>query len=133
MTRPSTVDEDGVPVGARIVPARITTALDARELYGPDVDTACGTWEGNPAGDVDDWELGTHEPTREQVRLFAALTRTPVRYFYVPLEEGEQAGVVFVCHRGPTGRGRRRCEVTPAVPTPPAAEHPRKARQSALW
>jgi hypothetical protein len=127
------LDDDGVPVGAPIVPARITTALDARELYGPDVDLACGTFEGHPDGDVDDWELGRAAPTRDQVRQLAALTGVPVPYFFEPLTDAEHNGAMWVCGRsGPNGGGRRVCRQLPMVPTPPAAGDP-PHRQGSLF
>lgn len=115
--------DDDVPDGALFVPARATMALDLRELYGPAVDTACGTFEGNPAGDVDAWEIGTATPTRDQVRRLAALTDLPVRFFFEPIEDFER-GDMFVCRRsGPKGMGRQICERVPMIPIPPAAEH----------
>lgn len=81
------------------IPARITLALDTRELYGPEVDLACGTYEGNPAGDVDAWEDGTAVPDAEQVEQLAALVRMPVEYFYAPIEDYERAFRMFVCDR----------------------------------
>lgn len=53
-----------------LAPYRITRALDAAELYGPDVDIACGAQE--PA--VDEWEAGTRYPSFEQLLALAALT-----------------------------------------------------------
>lgn len=55
-------------------PYRITAALDAANLYGPEVDTACGVEE--PA--VDEWEAGTRYPTWDQLVALAKLTgKTP--------------------------------------------------------
>lgn len=51
-------------------PYRITRALDARRLDGPEVDEACGAHEP----DVDLWEAGKLYPTWEQVVLLAKLT-----------------------------------------------------------
>lgn len=51
-------------------PYRITTALNARGLYGPEVDIACGVSEP----DVDLWEAGKLYPTWDQVVLLAKLT-----------------------------------------------------------
>lgn len=51
-------------------PDRITLALNARALYGPEVDEACGASEP----DVDLWEAGKLYPTWEQVLLLAKLT-----------------------------------------------------------
>jgi hypothetical protein len=132
MTR-ETLDEDGVPLGAPVVPVRITVALDARDLYGPKVDRDCGTWEGNPAGDVDAWELGEAVPSREQVRLLAALCEVPVALFYEPLTEDERVGVVYICGRsGPKGGGRRVCHRIVGPPRPPAAADP-PTRQGTLF
>lgn len=89
----------------RPVPARITTALDACGLEGPEVDTACGAAEP----DVDMWECGLAVPTAEQVRLLAKLTGFPVHYFYLPIKPGPQIGPITVCYRG-----RRGCESVPA-------------------
>lgn len=127
------LDADGVPAGAPIVPARITQALDARGLDGPEVDEQVGTYEGNPAGDVDAWELGEAVPTREQVRLLAELTRMPVAFFYIPEKPWEREGHMFICGRsGPNGGGRRVCHQLPMATVPPAAENPHRARQHAL-
>src|SRR5215469_14494842 len=54
----------------RLVPARITIALDLRGLEGPEVDAACGGEEP----DVDMWELGLAVPAPEQVMKLAELT-----------------------------------------------------------
>jgi hypothetical protein len=81
----------------RPVPARITLALDANGLYGPDVDLACGTYEGNPDGDVDAWEEGRAVPTDDQVAALARLVNMPVDYFYLPADE--VPGRVFMCDR----------------------------------
>lgn len=50
-----------------LAPYRITRALDAAELCGPDVDIACGAQE--PA--VDEWEAGTRYPSFEQLHTTA--------------------------------------------------------------
>lgn len=81
----------------RPVPARITMALDLRSLYGPEVDRECGTFEGNPAGDVDAWEEGRAIPSPEQVEALARLTSMPVDYFYKPADT--IPGQVFICDR----------------------------------
>lgn len=60
-----------------VIPHRITTALDLRELYGPEVDQACGVQE--PA--VDEWEEGIRYPTWEQLLALARLTDFPVKFF----------------------------------------------------
>jgi hypothetical protein len=116
------LDADGVPLGAPIVPARITIALDSCDLYGPEVDIQVGTYEKNPAGDVDAWELGDAVPARWQVRLIAALCHLPVKYFYTPQEPWETDGHMYICGRsGPKGGGRRVCQRLPMAVVPPAA------------
>jgi hypothetical protein len=79
---------DGPP---RPEPSRITCALDLRGLYGPDVDTACGTTEPH----VDRWEADTEAPTPGQVEKLAALTGFPVAFFYGP--PVDPVGHLFVC------------------------------------
>jgi hypothetical protein len=91
-------DTDRRAAAGRVVPARITMALDSRGLEGPDVDTACGTFEGNPAGDVDMWELALAVPTAEQVRAIAQLSGYPLAWFYEPLAPGPMVGPVRVCY-----------------------------------
>jgi hypothetical protein len=54
----------------KLIPARITQALDLRGLYGPEVDEACDAAEP----DVDQWEAGDLYPTWDQVLLLAKLT-----------------------------------------------------------
>jgi hypothetical protein len=86
----------------RIVPARITIALDLNELEGPEVDTACGAAEP----DVDMWEMGLAVPTPQQVAKLAELTGFPAAYFYRPIKPGPLAGsAIFICYSG-----RRGCE-----------------------
>lgn len=75
----------------RPTPKRITIALDLMNLYGPEVDIACGVVE--PA--VDMWEAGTLVPTPEQVRALSALTGFPINFFYLP--EPEPLGPIWVC------------------------------------
>lgn len=60
-----------------VVPWRITIALDAKSLYGPEVDEACGAREP----DVDQWEAGELYPTWEQMLLLAELTGCTARFF----------------------------------------------------
>jgi hypothetical protein len=60
-----------------VQPFIITQALDARNLYGPGVDHACGVRE--PA--VDHWEAGTLYPTLAQLRALAVLTGYPLLFF----------------------------------------------------
>jgi hypothetical protein len=87
----------------KVVPARITLALDFCGLEGPEVDTACGAAEP----DVDMWELGLAVPAPEQVAKLAELTGFPVAYFYQPIKPGPLAGsAIFICRRG-----RRGCEI----------------------
>ncbi|HKS46746.1 MAG TPA: hypothetical protein VJT49_16865 [Amycolatopsis sp.] len=61
----------------KLVPYRITLALDAKDLYGPEVDAACGVAEPQ----VDMWEAGTLYPTWEQLQALAALTGCTERFF----------------------------------------------------
>ena len=61
-------------------PERITTALDMRELYGPEVDRALGGEEPM----VDEWESGARVPAFEQVQRLSVLTGFPVKFFYMP-------------------------------------------------
>jgi transcriptional regulator with XRE-family HTH domain len=84
-------------------PTRITAALNLRELYGPEVDRACGVAE--PA--VDMWESGELVPTDEQVAALAELTRMPVDYFYGP-PLPELTG--WICYRTRPGKGEPRCQ-----------------------
>jgi hypothetical protein len=60
-----------------VVPWRITTALNMADLYGPEVDVACGAEEP----DVDRWEAGELYPTWEQLCLLAGLTGCTPRFF----------------------------------------------------
>lgn len=59
-------------------PYALTTALNARGLWGPDVDAACGAQEP----DVDNWENGDLYPTWEQVLALSRLTGFAPWYFY---------------------------------------------------
>jgi hypothetical protein len=68
----------------KIVPWRITIALDAKGLYGPEVDEACGAAEP----DVDQWEAGVLYPTWDQLRALSELTGcTPEFFMWSPTEE----------------------------------------------
>lgn len=82
----------------RVVPHRITLALDIGQHCGPEVDRACGAEE--PA--VDQWEEGVRYPTWEQLLLLAELTGYPVGFFTAPLDSVHAFGpddVVFICKR----------------------------------
>lgn len=61
----------------KVIPHRITAALDAKALQGPEVDLACGVEE--PA--VDQWEAGTLYPTWEQLCALADLCGVQVWLF----------------------------------------------------
>ena len=58
-------------------PSRITIALDARGLYGPEVDAACHAEE--PA--VDMWEAGDAVPSWDQLVALADLCGVTPSYF----------------------------------------------------
>lgn len=60
-------------------PERITTALNAAGLWGPEVDRACGVEE--PA--VDLWESGELVPSREQMEALARLCGVTPVFFYM--------------------------------------------------
>jgi hypothetical protein len=60
-----------------VCPDRITTALNVRSLYGPEVDRACKAQEP----EVDQWEAGERYPTWEQLLALAALTGYPTSWF----------------------------------------------------
>lgn len=98
-----------------VVPARITMAMDLAGLYGPEVDDRCGTFHGNPDGDIDRWEQALAVPSPEQVRLMAEATGFPIPWFYAPLEPGPTPGTgpIWICWRD-----RRGCQAsTPDVVT----------------
>lgn len=83
------------------VPARITMALDARGLEGPDVDRWCGTVEGSDS-DVDRWELALATPTPCQITRLSILTRFPAGFFYEPIPPGPHGGGI-ICWRDKRG------------------------------
>lgn len=60
----------------QLAPWRITMSLDSKELYGPEVDAACGAREP----DVDLWEAGELYPTWEQVLKLAELCGCTPRF-----------------------------------------------------
>jgi len=64
-----------------VIPHHITIALDAKGLYGPAVDEACGAREP----DVDLWEAGKLYPSWEQIVKLAALTGKTPEYFMGPV------------------------------------------------
>jgi len=61
----------------RVVPWLITIALDAKKLYGPEVDEQCGV----PEPGVDMWEAGTLYPSFEQLCKLAKLTEKSPGFF----------------------------------------------------
>lgn len=83
---------DRMIAAGTVVPARISIAMNIGGHEGPAVDKACGTWEGNPEGDVDGWELGETVPSAEQVELMAAFTGFPKVWFYRPMKPGPLLG-----------------------------------------
>lgn len=78
-----------------VVPLRITQALDAAGLFGPDVDRLLGGQEPM----VDLWEAGRLQPTEHQLQRLCFLTGRPPWRFFQPLEPWE-IGHVFVCSTG---------------------------------
>lgn len=80
-------------------PRAITAALDMRQLYGPEVDRACGVEE--PA--VDQWEAGQLYPSWEQVEALSRLTGFAVRFFTGDHDAEITGG--FMCQRSGRGRG----------------------------
>lgn len=79
---------------------RITMALDARGLYGPEVDEALGVADALDTV-VDSWEAGAAVPTEDDVRRLATLTGFLPEWFYRGTLPGPRSA--FVCGRG----GRR--------------------------
>lgn len=64
-----------------VQPWRITQALDAAGLEGPEVDEKCGGQEPM----VDEWEEGVRYPTWEQLLKLATLTEvTPAMFMVKP-------------------------------------------------
>ena len=86
---------DSQPKWARgeLVPHRITLLLDARGLYGPDVDLACGAVE--PA--IDEWEAGTRYPTWPQLVALARLVDALPGFFF--RDVSPITGPIFICSR----------------------------------
>jgi hypothetical protein len=146
-------DERRIAAGL-VVPARITMAMDLAGLDGPDVDERCGTYHGNPDGDIDRWEQALAVPSAEQVALMAEVTGFPIAWFYRPLPPGPTPGdgPIWICwsdHRGCEasapdvitergvllygGKPRPPVDTCPApIPGVPAAERTEKpARPSA--
>lgn len=70
--------------GGHLAPWRITMALDAKGLDGPEVDIACGTAEP----DVDLWEAGVLYPTWEQVLKLATLCGVTPRFLMDDARDG---------------------------------------------
>ncbi len=66
----------------KVVPWRITQALNAGGHEGPEVDAACGVLE--PA--VDEWESGDRYPTWEQLEALTRLTGYGVAWFTRPVD-----------------------------------------------
>jgi hypothetical protein len=68
----------------KVVPWRITIALDAQGLEGPEVDEACGAAEP----DADQWEAGVLYPTWNQLLALSELTGcTPEFFMWSHMEE----------------------------------------------
>ena len=79
----------------KVHPTRITAALDAAKLWGPQVDIQLGGSEPM----VDQWEAGLREPTDEQIRALAELTGVPIDWLTTP-------GPARLVGIGCMGRGR---------------------------
>lgn len=80
-------------------PSRITVALDASGLWGPEVDEALGVVDPT----VDLWESGDLVPTPEDIGRLATLTGMPTAFFYLdPVPEFEGG---WICGRGKPFRG----------------------------
>jgi hypothetical protein len=104
----ATNQRDGRLIAAgKVVPARISIAMDIAGLDGHGVDLRCGTYHGNPDGDVDRWEQALAVPSPLQVRLMSEVTGFPIAWFYRPVKPGPTPGTgpVWVCWRD-----RRGCE-----------------------
>lgn len=93
-----------------VYPDSITAALDMQNLYGPEVDKACGVEE--PA--VDMWEAGELYPTWEQLLALSALTGFPV-HFFTTSRPAPPSSVMACSPRG--------CEVI--EPKPTVSRYPR--------
>jgi transcriptional regulator with XRE-family HTH domain len=106
-------------------PKRITLALDAKGLYGPDVDRACGVEE--PA--VDQWETGELVPTPEQLVKLAALTGVTVGFFFG--DDPPHLGRVFICDRSRRKHGLTVIEPDGTVSVDPPPRR-RKAEEDAM-
>lgn len=106
-----------------VVPHHITTALDAKGLYGPAVDEACGAREP----DVDRWESGDLYPSWAQLCALAELTEVTVAYFVRPASEAIDASWT-------TLRFHTKAK---DMPKPPVLEFKASARtamtQATLW
>lgn len=94
----------------QVIPDRITLALDEQELYGPEVDLACGVEE--PA--VDEWEAGTRYPSWEQLQALARLVDRPVHLFTID-REAIMTGPVFICDRSKRKNGCQVVERNPVL------------------
>ena len=87
-------------------PRRITSALDLRGLYGPEVDRDLGGEEPM----VDEWESGKRIPTSEQIEALGRLTDFPPGYFYLPTSPEELCPIIMC--------GTGGCEVINKEPHP---------------
>lgn len=93
-----------------VIPDRITTALDAHALYGPEVDAACGVEE--PA--VDEWEAGIRYPSWEQLQALAELCHVTTSVFTVE-PQAILTGPVFICDRSKRKNGCQVVTLTPVL------------------
>lgn len=90
-------DEELVTIeGRRPERTRITSALDARGMDGPEVDEALGVANALDTV-VDSWEAGEVVPSLEEVRRLAFLTGFSVSWFFGPPVRSLEG--VFICRR----------------------------------
>ena len=87
-------------------PARITAALDAANLWGPQVDIQLGGREPM----VDEWESGARKPTDEQIVALSELTGVALEWLTMP---GPPKLIGIACMRGRGARSIRMYEPPP--------------------
>jgi transcriptional regulator with XRE-family HTH domain len=111
--KPTPIEEQTPPAGQPFQPWTLTIALDAHDLYDPELSNTLGV----PMGEVDRWEEGISEPTLEQARALCKLMGYQLNWFYRSKPPPEMTHV-FLCPGGATdpdpivslGRGRWKVE-----------------------